>query len=200
MSRDDGFRIADVATGLMADPKVVALARRLRDSGATANHVMLFTAVILASWDAGRRVTLDQAAPAWWLDDLGPFGANLTAEGLLDEQGCIPTDTWGRWFGPARDRRAEFRARASRGGLAKAEHLRSAGFSPGSSTGYSAGSGTRSTPTVPTDLSDRPTWRAPAREATPFEEEMRRAGYDGQPQSVGPIAERLVADAVERRP
>ncbi len=36
MSRDDGFRIADTDTGMMADPKVLALARRLRDSVRTA--------------------------------------------------------------------------------------------------------------------------------------------------------------------
>ena len=39
MSRDDGLRIADTDTGMMADPKVLALARRHRDSIRTAAAV-----------------------------------------------------------------------------------------------------------------------------------------------------------------
>ena len=57
MSRDDGLARADIDTSLFDDPKVVALARRLRDPTQTMVAVGLYLALLLKSWRAGRRLT-----------------------------------------------------------------------------------------------------------------------------------------------
>lgn len=116
MSRDDGFQIADVDTGLYEDPKVKALARRLRDPIQTAVHVALFEALLLGSWGAGERIELEEAAPAWWTEPVDEVRANLTAVEMIDAEGRIPELAWGRWFGPAYDRRQKRRASGAKGG------------------------------------------------------------------------------------
>jgi len=119
MSRDDGFAIADVDAGLYADPKVVALARRLRDPRSAAVHVALYEALVLGSWGAGERITFEEALPAWWLEDVDDVRANLAAVGLVDVDGRIPDHAWEAWFQPAWDRRETRRAKARKGGLAR---------------------------------------------------------------------------------
>ncbi len=105
MSRDDGFKVADIDTGLPADPKVVALARRLRGGIRTAAAMGLHEALLLASWRLGERVTIDEALPAWFLDDPGDLVAALRDVRLIDAEGRIPERAWAGWFGPALDRR-----------------------------------------------------------------------------------------------
>lgn len=160
MSRDDGFAIADTDTSLMSDPKVVALARRLRDSVATMAAVGLYDAVRLASWKAGERLTLDEALPGWWLDPVDDMAAHLIAVGLLDAERRIPVGPWQSWFVPAYARRDHYRQLGAKGGKAKASRGSSEGSSEGSSVGssagYSAGSSAGSSPyrtdrTVPTE-------------------------------------------------
>ena len=115
MSRDEGFRVADLDTGVGDDPKVVALARRLRDPGQTAAHLGLYVALIAKSWGAGQRLTLADAAPAWWLDDVEPIRENLAAVGLLDADGRIPDHAWSSWYSPAAERLERTRERWRRG-------------------------------------------------------------------------------------
>ena len=104
MSRDDGFRVADTDTGMMADPKVLALARRFRDPIKTMAAVGLYDAVRLASWGAGRRLMLEETVPGWWLEPVDEIAAHLVAVGLLDAERRIPAHAWEGWFVPALDR------------------------------------------------------------------------------------------------
>jgi len=117
MSRADGFDVADTDTGLMADPKVLVLARRLRDSSRTGAALALYESVRLASWKAGRRLTLDESLPGWWLDPVDELAEHLVAVGLLDAERRIPEHAWEGWFGPALDRKLESRRKAIFGGL-----------------------------------------------------------------------------------
>ena len=117
MSRDGGFTRADIDTGLFADTKVVALARRLRDPVQTAAHVALYTAVVLVSWGADERIPLEDAVPAWWLDPIDEVRANLQAVRLLDSDGRIPEHAWASWYAPATERRANTRERWRRANL-----------------------------------------------------------------------------------
>jgi hypothetical protein len=114
----DGFATADVDTGLMADPKVVALARRLRDPAPTMAAVGLYQAVVLASWHAGERVTLEDAVPGWYLDSVDGFADHLVTVGLLDAEHRVPEHAWEGWYGTARDRRQYYRDLGSKGGKA----------------------------------------------------------------------------------
>lgn len=118
MSRDNGFAIADIDTGFFADPKVVRLARRLNDPQATAVHLMLYKALVLGSWGAGERITLEDAMPAWFL--AAPDGVldNLVAVEMVDPDGRVPEHAWRSYFEPAWARREERRKKAQKGGLA----------------------------------------------------------------------------------
>lgn len=116
MSRT-GFPNADIDVGILHDPKVIALHRRGQDHHATADHVMLYLALILESWSRGGRATLDEAAPAWWPEPLDPSAMALRAVGLIDDENRIVTHAWESWFGPARDRRAARQFEGSVSGL-----------------------------------------------------------------------------------
>jgi len=118
MSRD-GFRVADADVNFYADPKVNALARRLRDPVRTAAYAALYDATVRASWQAGRRVTFDEALPAWWLDDPDDALANLRAVGLLDDEARIPEHAWASWYEVAAQRRDDRRFEGTVGGLMK---------------------------------------------------------------------------------
>src|SRR4051794_18579334 len=89
VSREDGFRVADVDAGLLDDPKMRHLWRRLQDPATMAQAALLYVAVILASWGAGDRRTADEAAPIW-LDPSGDLLSALQEAGLLDGDGLIP--------------------------------------------------------------------------------------------------------------
>ena len=117
MSRGLGFEVADTDTGLMADPKVLALARRLRDATRTGAAVALYDAVRLASWKAGQRLTLEETAPGWWLDPIDELAAALEAVGLIDDEHRIPAHAWAGWYGPAVERKLDVRRSQVYGGL-----------------------------------------------------------------------------------
>lgn len=102
MSSRDGFSRADVDTGFYSDPKVVALHRRLRDHAQTACATTLYLAVMCASWKADERLSLAEAAPAWWLDDPDEFLADLQAVGLLDDEGRVTEKAFAAWTARAR--------------------------------------------------------------------------------------------------
>jgi hypothetical protein len=112
-----GFPRADIDVGFYHDPKINKLARHLRDPSRTMVCLGLYQSLILASWADGERVTLDDAAPAWWLDPLGDVAAELEAVGLVDAEGRIPEHAWETWFGPARDARRDRKFEGAIGGL-----------------------------------------------------------------------------------
>ena len=117
MSRDDGFPTADVNTHLLEDPKVVALARLLRDPMSTMAHVGVFVAVLLKSWDAGHRVSIDEALPGWWLESSDEVRANLTVVRLLDDAGMVQEHAWQSWAGKATERKLRRVFEGTVGGL-----------------------------------------------------------------------------------
>ena len=115
--RDDGFLHADIDTNLYSDPKIVQLARTYRDPIKTATAVTMYHALILASWRQGERVTVDEAAPAWWLEPINGIADDLHTVGLTDIEGRIPEHAWERWFRKAYDRRENRRESGRKGGL-----------------------------------------------------------------------------------
>jgi hypothetical protein len=157
MARDDGFAIADVDTGLFDDSKVRALWRQLGEPNAVSRAMTIYVATLLESWATGRRVPAADAVPVWLppaVDDL----ASLTAAGLLDADGRLPSRAWASWFGPARDRREAKRTGGRRGGL-KAHGIAPEGvLKPASkhSSGIPRAKPDPSSPSVPTDPSVAP--------------------------------------------
>ena len=116
MSREDGFDVADVATGHLDDPKVKALWRAVApDQDRMSRALTLHLSVLLASWRQGQRVTVAEAVPVW-LDPDAELVATLQAVGLLDRTGKLPARSWKGWFGPAWDRREKRRAAGALGG------------------------------------------------------------------------------------
>ena len=148
MSHDDGFGIADMDVGLLNDAKVHQLIRATRDEGLVARCLIGYTAVLLASWQQGYRVPLEDAAPIW-LTDLDDLAERLCAVRLLDADHLIPMNAWAGWFGPAYERREAKRAGGRRGGLA------AHGLDPdtppesGHSSGIAQGKPDPSVPSVP---------------------------------------------------
>jgi len=118
MPRDDGFAVADTATGKLDDPKFRKLWRIVHDGPAMNAAVVLHDAVQLASWAAGERVTAEDAAP-FWMEAVENVAANLQAVGLLDKDGRLPAKAWESWFGAARDRRQKRRDAGQLGGRPK---------------------------------------------------------------------------------
>ncbi len=101
MSRT-GFSRADVDTALLADRKVVALARRYRDEAATSTALVLYIGALLASWAENRPVKAADSAPAWMVADPEPYVRELRAVGLLDSAGRIPKRTLDLWMESSR--------------------------------------------------------------------------------------------------
>jgi hypothetical protein len=159
MSRDDGFGIADVDTGFYSDPKVVALARRLRDPMVTAAHLTAYEALVLASWRAGARIMLSDAMPAWWLEPADDVLANLVAVELVDDDGRLPERVFEAWFRPAWNRRESARSKGRKGGRAHAQAVPDSGSAQAqpepslSPTGAELNPSVPSVPSVPTDPS-----------------------------------------------
>jgi hypothetical protein len=120
VSRDDGFAIADVDTGLLDDAKVRALWRLLGEPTAMCHALTIREAVLLASWREGHRVTAETSAPVWLPLPTTLLDALVTV-GLLDRSHRMPRRSWDSWFGPAYARREERREAGRRGGLAKAK-------------------------------------------------------------------------------
>jgi hypothetical protein len=163
----DGFAVADVDVGFMHDRKVVALSRLLNDDALCAVAVVMYQAVVLASWEAGERVAIEDAQPAWLRVSLGGVRSSLEAVALIDAEGRVPEATWEGWFGPARDRRSLRRAQGRAGGLASARARGEANAQPNGSPNAEPvarriGSDRLSTTT--TNENEATSSRAPARE------------------------------------
>ena len=155
MSRDDGFDVADVATGHLDDPKVKALWRALApDQDRMSRALMLHVATLLASWRQGCRVSVTEAVPVW-LDPDAELVAALVDARLLDKSGRIPPRSWKGWFGPAWERREARRESGRKGGQASGKRRLSVA-EPDRPSG-------RSVSTVRQDRSSR----APARDDAP---------------------------------
>jgi hypothetical protein len=180
MSREDGFDVADVATGHLDDPKVKALWRALApDQDRMSRALTLHLSVLLASWRQGFRVTVSEAVPVWLDPDESLVNA-LTDARLLDKTGRIPSRSWKSWFGPASERRDKTRDRWRR---ANERRLLSTPRGNSADTARDVGSGT-ARPVRPSDRTVRPT-RAPAREAP-----SNDGGRNGR---VGTLAETMAA-------
>jgi hypothetical protein len=155
MSRDDGFDVADVATGHLDDPKVRALWRALApDQDRMGRALTLHLATLLASWRQGCRVTVSEAVPVWLNPDAELVAALVDAR-LLDRTGRIPPRSWKGWFGPAWERRELRRESGRKGGQASGKRRLSVA-EPDRPSG-------RSVSTVRQDRLSR----APARDETP---------------------------------
>lgn len=175
MTRTSGFPVADLDVGLMNDPKVKALVRRQHDEKLSTKSLLLYLTLVLESWGAGERLTLDQAAPLWITGDLATLAADLEAVGLVDADGRLPETSWTSWYGVADSRRT-----ASRNGGVEGNRRRYSREPIGTRSGTDPRSD-RSVPTVPT-VPTVP--RADAREAKkprasadrPFHERVPRPG------------------------
>src|SRR5262249_43753298 len=93
------------------------LVRSSRDEGLVARCIVAHSATVLASWRAGERVRLEDAAPIW-LTDLDDIAARLSAADLLDPDGRIPERAWSGWYQPARERRQRRIEAGRKGGQA----------------------------------------------------------------------------------
>lgn len=116
MSRDDGFRIADLDVSFLEDPKFRSLIRSTRDEATIARCVAAYVAVLTASWETAERVPLAEAAPLW-LTGLDDLTARMAAVGLLDADGRISELAWINWFYPAARRRDDRRIEGAVNGL-----------------------------------------------------------------------------------
>lgn len=186
MARDGGLDRADIDTALMGDPKVGALARRLRDSTKTAAALALYVAVVLGSWKDGERLNVEEALPGWWLDDCETFAEALQAVGLLDDELRVPVESWDHWYGPARERMERYRERASAGGRASAQARAQAAAQP------------RGAPQVKRSVHTKPDQ---ANQSKPTSSRAR-AGEAGGPARLGDVIAKLPGGkfaAVERQ-
>ena len=107
MSRETGFAVVDLDVGILHDPKVIKLARAIRDEERTAAHIGLYVALLAESWRTGERVRLEDALPAWWMADIEQYAKALRDAGLIDADDRIPEKSWSGWFGPAFKRRQD---------------------------------------------------------------------------------------------
>jgi hypothetical protein len=125
MSRPSGLTTADTDLALPHDGKFVRLWRRLHDKALMCEARTLYEDLRLASWAAGERTTVENAASVW-LDPDPVVIAAMEAEGLIDEDHRIPEHAWIAWYGPAYARLEARRASGALGGQKAAEHRRSA--------------------------------------------------------------------------
>ena len=206
MSRDEGFAIADTSTALPADPKFNVLWRRLRDKSAMCEARTIYEDVRLASWAAGERVTVGEAA-SLWLDPDPAVLAAMVAVGLLDDDHRIPEHVWATWYGTAYARRDDTRLRGQIGGLmasrgltkdqavAEVKRRRGKPLEPVSSPAQA-----EPNPSVrPSGPTDRPSVahtredEDSSREPPPKEEERprRRNGVDSGPRPLADVLKRM---------
>jgi hypothetical protein len=113
--RDAGFRHADISTDLLADPKLMRLAKRIPDEAEYAATVLVYLAVVLASWKHARRVDAEEAEAI--VTPNTERVAHLQAVSLLDDMGMVPERAWDRWMGPAMQR-VEAKSAAGKAGAA----------------------------------------------------------------------------------
>ena len=113
VDRSAGFAIADIDSGLLEDPKVRKLARRLRADNDLGAALLVYIATMLGSWGEGRRLTAVEAES--WVEPTPERVAQLQEVGLLDEAARIPAHAWARWFEPAFRRRDAMRVAGKKG-------------------------------------------------------------------------------------
>lgn len=111
MSRDEGFAVMDVSTAIMHDPKVKKLWRHAPDHAPVA--FTAYVATMAESWLAGRRVSIDDAWPAFLAFSKPAIEALVEVE-LIDSDGLVTSKAWRGWFQPALKRRRQARARWAR--------------------------------------------------------------------------------------
>jgi hypothetical protein len=116
MNPQDGFATANIDVGIAHDPKVLALARRLKDPLQTAAHLALYLTLVFETWSRGDRATLEEACPGWWTDELEPVAANLRVVGLIDEETRLPEHAFEAWYRPAWERRQKRKDSGAEGG------------------------------------------------------------------------------------
>jgi hypothetical protein len=106
MSRDASWLRRDHDLNFLMDDAVMNAVERL---GLRA--IVAYTAVLDASWAAGKRVTLPWAIRrlprVYDLGDTDDLVAGLVEAGLLDPDGGIRASSWETWFLPAQERRAK---------------------------------------------------------------------------------------------
>jgi hypothetical protein len=109
----------DVSTDILYDPKVRKLYRLTPDHASTAFTV--YVATIGESWKVGKRVSAQDAWPAFMAFDQTSIDA-LIEVGLLDKRGHVPSRSWRGWFETAADRRSRSRERWARYNAKRDEH------------------------------------------------------------------------------
>ena len=63
MSR--GFLLANIDVNLLADPKMLKLARLVPEEGERACTILVYLQTVLQSWHDGRRLTVEEAEGLW---------------------------------------------------------------------------------------------------------------------------------------
>jgi hypothetical protein len=111
MPRSEGFDVMDVSTSVCDDPKFRRLFRDAPELVAPAFAAYLAT--MAESWKAGRRVSVDDAWPAFLPFDQAVVDA-LIRVALLDRRGLLSPKGWRSWYEPARERREKSRDRWTR--------------------------------------------------------------------------------------
>lgn len=120
--RPRGFSEAQVDTRLLDDPKAKRLRKRFPE--VAINAMFVYQATVLASWDAGERMTVEDAWPELWLAEShrGAIEAALIECELIDVNGRVPEASWERWYGAAEAHRAKKGDAGRIGGLVKAKN------------------------------------------------------------------------------
>lgn len=172
MSRDDGFAVMDVSTDIVNDPKVRKLWRHAPDHASAA--FTAYVATIAESWKAGRRVSIDDAWPAFLPFDQAAVEA-LAHVRLLDRTGRVTTKAWAGWFESAHARRAASRERYRRAN--EKRHV-DATDEPRGSNADTHATVPPVSPSSPTEPSSRPS-RAARDE--PLQKQERENGKRGTP-------------------
>jgi hypothetical protein len=117
VSRDAGFRVADLDPHYLDDPKWRKLLRRLDGDVHTLNAaVVLHVALIARSWGSGERLAPDEALPYWSEPDPDLIRA-MAEVGLVDADGRLPEATWLNWTRAAVQRQATRQFEGKVGGL-----------------------------------------------------------------------------------
>lgn len=113
-SDGDGFATADVSVSLLDDDRVRKLARSVEEPRVE-TAIVVYLAVLLASWREGRRVAAEDAVPLWLpLERLLDADEDLRSVGLLDRRSKIPARAWSKWYDPVEARRDRNRERWAR--------------------------------------------------------------------------------------
>jgi hypothetical protein len=178
MARHEGFEVADVSVHLFDDERVRKLARTVAVHELE-EAMVVYVAVVLASWRDGRRVPAGDAVPLWLPPDrLAQPVEDLRAVGLLDKSGRIPSRTWAKWYEPVRERRDRNRDRWARYNAQRT----------GSTAELPRGSDAATAPSVP--LRSSPIRSSRARGAKDGSQESREKTTTGGPVS---LAEAMAA-------